>query len=209
MQGTVDFTDETVCAAVEGSRPHLQRIAAAFEPHVRLMVAARLSPSPADYVAVDDLVQQVMMAISRNLARLQRRTVGGLKSYVSGIVRHAVSDYLSSRGPAARHRRPEKSLDSTVAGVSCAGPLWQFLSASCVSPRTAAGQLEQTARLMTELGRLKKEHREVITLAFFDQLPTAEIARQLALSRAAASMLLVRAVKSLRQAMGAADESRL
>lgn len=140
-----------------------------------------------------------------SLQRLERRTVGGLKAYFSGIVAHKVADFLRQQ-PAAKAGGKPVSLDSTVAGFSEPGPLWQFLSASGTSPSSAADRADQVLRLMTELGKLKPEHREVITLAFFDQLPTGEIASQLSLTRPAASMLLVRAVKSLRRNMTGSSE---
>jgi DNA-directed RNA polymerase specialized sigma24 family protein len=94
------------------------------------------------------------------------------------------------------------SLDSTLAEYSSAGPLWQFLSLSGPSPASAAARAEQCSLVFTELGRLKPEHREVITYAFFDQLATAEIADRLNISRPAASMLLIRALESLRRRLG-------
>ena len=54
---------------------------------------------------------------------------------------------------------------------------------------------------MTALGQLKAEHREVITLVFFDELNVADAARQMGVSRAAAAMLLLRAVRGLRRQM--------
>ncbi len=57
---------------------------------------------------------------------------------------------------------------------------------------------------MIELGGLKAEYREAITLAFFDQMTTRDIAQRMELSRPAASMLLLRAVKALRRSMSGA-----
>jgi RNA polymerase sigma factor (sigma-70 family) len=81
-----------------------------------------------------------------------------------------------------------------------------------MSPRTVVERAEQLNRLMIELGQLKPAYRDVITLAFFDQLPMDDIARRMDISRAAASMLLLRAVRTLRRNMtgssqtGASDE---
>ena len=54
---------------------------------------------------------------------------------------------------------------------------------------------------MIELGGLKSEYREAITLAFFDQMTTHDIGERMELSRPAASMLLLRAVNALRRSM--------
>ena len=54
---------------------------------------------------------------------------------------------------------------------------------------------------MIELGGLKSAYREAITLAFFDQMTTRDIAERMELSRPAASMLLLRAGNALRRSM--------
>jgi DNA-directed RNA polymerase specialized sigma24 family protein len=44
-------------------------------------------------------------------------------------------------------------------------------------------------------------------MAFFDQLPAAVIAREMGISRPAASMLLIRAVKALRRSVRTTGET--
>jgi RNA polymerase sigma factor (sigma-70 family) len=201
MFGAGALTDETVCAAAAGSRPDVARVAEMLQPQVRLMVVARLCPTPAQLDAVDEITQDVMLALTTSISRLETRTVDGLRAYLSGIVMHKVAGALQGqRRGGAGGRRP-RSLDSTIASLSQAGPLWQFLSASGTSICSAIARAEMTERLIVSLGKLTAQHREIITLAFFDQLSVGEIARQQGSSRAAISMLLIRAVQTLRQAM--------
>jgi RNA polymerase sigma factor (sigma-70 family) len=207
MVGASGLTDEVVRTAAGGAQTAIHRILEAMEPQVRLMVAARLSPTRAQYDAVEDIAQQSMLALMEGMPRLEQRTVGGLKAFASVIVRHKVSDLLKGRGQGPEAGPGARSLDSTAASFSTAGPLWQLLTAGLASPRTMAEQAEQLDRLMDELGRLKPEHREVITLAFFDQLGMTEIAAQMHTSRPAASMLLIRAVRALRRAMRIATQT--
>jgi RNA polymerase sigma factor (sigma-70 family) len=197
--------DADVAAAACGSHADVARVVAAVAAQARLMVAARLSATPAQMDAVDDIAQNAVSALSASLARLQNKTVGGLKAYFSGIVANKVADFLR-RPPGRVAGGQAVSLDTTVAGFSESGPMWQLLSASGTSPLSAADRDDQVVRLMTELGRLKAEHREVISLAFFDQLPTGEIAERMGISRPAASMLLIRAIKALRRNMTGSSE---
>ncbi|HPM23384.1 MAG TPA: sigma-70 family RNA polymerase sigma factor, partial [Phycisphaerae bacterium] len=141
----------------------------------------------------------VLLAVLAGLPRLEVRTLAGLRAFVSGVVTRKVADFIRGRGNGHRPERKVRSLDSTIADLSHAGPVWEFLSASGASPHSAVDQAERIARLMSELARLKDSYRQVITLAFFDQLPLSEIAEQMGLSRPAASMLLIRAVQALRQ----------
>jgi RNA polymerase sigma factor (sigma-70 family) len=196
-----------VRAAATGSRPDVARVIETLQPQVRLMVAGRLCPTPAQLDAVDELTQEVMLALTTNISRLESRTVDGLRAYLSGIVGHKVAGALQQKNRGGAGGRAQRSLDSTIASLSQAGPLWQFLSASGTSICSAVARAEMTERLLTALGKLKAQYREIITLAFFDQLSVSEIARQQGSSRPAVSMLLIRAVQVLRQAMTAPPDT--
>lgn len=201
MFGSSTLTDQEVRSAAEGSRLALERIAEALEPQVRLMVAARLSPTPAQLDAIEDIAQEVMLGLSAGISRLENRTIDGLRAFLSGIVVRKVADLIKRRGAGRTLRPAFRSLDSTVTSLSDAGRLWQLLSASGVSLASVVDRRELVDRLIRALGGLKREYREVITLAFFDQLSTAEIASQQGVSRGAVSMLLLRAVQALRRQM--------
>lgn len=205
MRALSEMNDQIVVEAVGGSNEGLSRLSEALMPHVRGMIVARLAPTPSQMHAVDEIAQHVMMGLTSGIGRLEIRTIAGLKGFVSGIVRRQVSLFLAGRGGDTPGPK-RASLDSTVGGCSQMGPLWQFLSSDGTSPLSAVARADQYARLIQELGRIKPEHREVITLAFFDQLPTGEVAKVLGISRPAASMLLIRAIKSLRRSMTGSSE---
>ena len=203
MFGLETITDEMVQAATQDSAADRERIMEAMASQVRAMITVRLSPTPAQFHAVEDLTQQSLMALSEGLARLGHPTVGVLMSYTSVIVARRVADFLRCSGPAKGEALASldspASLDSSVHDVSDSEPLWQMLSASGLSPRSSLVRAEAVRQVISEVGLLKPAHREVITLAFFDQLQMGEIAERMSVSRPAASMLLIRAVKDLRR----------
>ncbi|HVP10143.1 MAG TPA: sigma-70 family RNA polymerase sigma factor, partial [Phycisphaerae bacterium] len=145
------------------------------------------------------LAQHVMASVAEGLPALRNVTTGGLNAYTSTIVARVVANFLRRHGsgglPAPR------SLDSSIRGTGSALFLRDLLSASSLTPGAAAAQAEDLERVMLALGSLKPDYREVITLAFFDQLGLVEVADRLGLSRPAASMLLARAMKALRQTL--------
>lgn len=201
MDKQSELTDETVAAAAGGSREAVERIALALVDRIRLMAYARLNPAAGKCELVEDITQESMESLLRGLPALQNQTVGGLRSFASTVVTRRVADAIRNPAGAGRGRPAPKSLDSTVAQLSSVGPLCEFLAGSGTSPLSAADREEQFQRAMTELCHLKEEHRTIITLAFFDQLTTGQIAVHLDVTRQAAAMTLLRAVRALRNRM--------
>jgi len=205
METRAELSDVEVIEAVAGERAAIEVVARSMSDRVRLMVFARLNPSANDLAALDDITQQSMEALMAGLPTLKLTTAAGLRSFASTIVSRRVADHLRDPVGVGRGRRVPASLDSTVAGLSSAGPLWQFLSASVTSPLSAAVRENQLERVMRELAQLRDEYRTVITLAFFDQLSTAQIAEQTGTTRPAAAMTLMRAIRALRERVGGGE----
>lgn len=199
MLGTVDITDSLVEGAANGRSECISDLVTRLEPKVRMMIAARLSPTPSQLASIDDLTQEVLGGLASAIRRLRHQTAGGLSSFLSTIIHRRVADFIRAQKRIDQSPKRTVSLDSTVVHLSGARPLWAFLSNGAASPHSNAARVEQLEQLLNALGALKIEHRDVITLAFFDQLPTAEIAQRLNTTRPAASMLLIRAVKALRR----------
>lgn len=197
MFGAESISEEVLAAACRGSEGDRGRVLAAMAEQVRMMVQVRLAATPGQRHVAEDLAQQALVDIDRALGSLRKRTVSALKSTASMIVSRRVADFLRS-GEHARAGEM-RSLDSAVHDLSRESPLWSILSASGISPKSVADQRESIERLMGELGRLRAVYREVIALAFFDQLPVDEIGDRIGMKREAASMLLVRAMRTLRR----------
>ena len=204
MLGAAKLTDAMVRAAAEGSREDLDQICKTLELQIRLMVLARLSPTPAQLDGVDDVAQEVLLALAEGISRLKNRTVDGLRAFASGIVTRQVAAWI--KHPRGRGWTNITSLDKTIATLSRAGPLWEFLSLSGPSPRTRAGQAELIKEIVGALGRLRAEEREIITFAIFDQLKTHEIAHIKGITRAAACMRFKRAMGKLRENLGGKND---
>lgn len=193
--------DETVRQAVAGDRAALDRLATQLEPHTHRMVIARLSPQPNQWHAVEEIVQESLAGLVQSITTLERADASGLRAYLGRIVDHKVADRIRKQGRPGRWTGSLRGLHDTGQSLSGSPPLAAWLSATGITPRTAADEREQIEGMLHCLGRLKDEHRLAITYAFFDQLRTAEIAERMGITRAAASMLLLRAIRALRSAM--------
>lgn len=197
VPGSVELTDAIVEAAVSGSKAALRELVHALAPQIRLMVAARLHTARDRFNAVDEVAQRVLLALLDGLPRLERRTVGGLKCYVSAIAARKAADYICLRRE-SKGRPDTVSLDPWRAAGVDDEVIDIVLSASDTTPGRAAEKSEQVQRMLAALDLLRPQYRDAITLAFYDQLSVTDIGAQLGISRPAASMLLMRAVKALR-----------
>ena len=194
------LTDEQVGAAVGGSIEARDAVLRVLARRIPAMVSVRLSPSAAQHHVVEDLSQEVLVSISEGLARMREPTAIALKSMTSVITARRVADYL--RTAKGGDRPAVRSLDTSLKGATTTVFMRDLIPASSLSPRSAAIRAEGVRQTLGELSRLKDEYRDVITLAFFDQLPMAEVADRLSMSRGAASMLLMRAIHALRESVG-------
>ena len=190
----VTVPDHLVREAAEGKQPALNEVLDRSAGLARAMATARLTPRGDHAEVAEELAQTALIALSQGLPRLDDRTWRGLKSYLSGIVSHAVTDFLR----AASKRPGTRSLDSRVELGSEVTPLARTLAASTLGPMGRAENRELHALLIAELGGLESRQRTALTMAFVDQLLTDEIGRALNISRRAAAMLLLRAVTELR-----------
>ncbi len=198
MSRSHTISDADVAAAVKGDGEARNRLLALLGPQVRAMVAIRLAPRPAQWHTAEDLAQQSMTDLIEAIGRLEQPVAACLRRVASKIVERRVADLLKNAGP----QRPvaEASLDATIPmDGSTLKPLVTLLASTGVTPQSAAARSESIGRLLAELGKMRPVYQRVISLAFFDQMPTVEIADYLGISRQAGSMLLVRALKTLRR----------
>lgn len=198
--GAEGLSDELIRAAASGSIPDREHVFAVLAPQVRAMVSVRLAATRLQADIVDEISQQVLMALTESFVRLQEAGVDGLRAYVSGIVTHKVADYLRGKRTINEQAR---SLAATIDGRSSVVMLCDLLSASGLSPRSAVARAELAARVCEVLDTLKTEYRDIIVMVFFDQLTISQIAERSGSSRPAASMLLMRAIRKLRNELTA------
>jgi len=186
--------DGLVEAALAGETVARDRLMTLVQPMVRAMVFARLSPMPHQHHDADDLVQESCLGLSQGLDSLQVPTIAALRSYASTIVSRRVADFLRKQA------RQDRQLPNAAAETAPESHLlWVNLLADSLTPGTQAQNREDVMRIANALIGLKPRYREVITLALIDQLPMVEIATRLELTRPAASMLFLRALRTLRR----------
>src|SRR4051812_39809498 len=102
----------------------------------------------------EEVVADTMIAVWRGAARF----AGGsrVSTWILGIARHKAIDALRR---AARERNAVPLEDATEVADREPGPALQ------------AARAEEASHLRKALGRLSREHQEVLRLVFFEELP--------------------------------------
>jgi RNA polymerase sigma-70 factor (ECF subfamily) len=134
----------------------------------------------------DDIAQEVFLKVSRALDTLE--DPARLSSWIYAITLNTVRDAARARAsrPAPAPGDPEARLAHAP-------------DPAARSPEEAATRNEMVACYVDYVKRLPRDHFDVYVLAEFDHLPSAEIARRLALSLATVKIRLHRARAKLHE----------
>jgi RNA polymerase sigma-70 factor, ECF subfamily len=140
----------------------------------------------ADAAAAADVTQDAFVRIWQRLGELREPARFG--AWLCGIVRNLAIDSL-------RRKRPTEALDQCESSVSA-----ERLGERWVSdPPEDAGRREWNARVAEAMAGLDETSRLVVTLRYYEDRPSKEIADLLEMTPAAVDMRLSRARKQLRE----------
>lgn len=197
--GSLDSTLRLVEAAQAGEREALEALFERYLPRVRRIVALRAGYRLRQLEDVDDLVQDALLRVFRDLDRFEARSEGSFRSWIARCVEREVIDgarraNAEKRG-GARVRRFGDASDSLLAESIFAG--------DSPTPSAVLRGRELEERLEEALLALPDHHREVIVLRKICEMSYAEIARTLGFAEEVnARMAVSRALKRLRELLG-------
>jgi len=135
---------------------------------------------------VEDLTQEVFLAVVRSLSSFERDSA--FSTWLYAIINHKVSDYYRRRG---KREDMERSFDNHEARWLSRDP-W---------PRS-----EDRTLVRQILLRLTERHREVLLLRFAEGLPFKEVAQAMDLSLEATKSLYRRAIAAAHKELVGNDE---
>jgi RNA polymerase sigma-70 factor (ECF subfamily) len=173
-----------------GERAAFDSLCRTLQPRLRARLEGALGVELRGKIDVEDLEQETFLRAWRSLGGFSCGDADAFLAWLGGIARHVILEE-------ARRRRPEPI--SGDAGAADGGP----------SPSRAAQREERMARLEASLAGLSEDHREVIRLARLERLPMKEVAARMGRSTEAATQLLWRALKKLRESFGSTDSFHL
>src|SRR5512138_1981392 len=180
----VDDKPDLLRSAMAGDTRAFDALYARHARRVAGLCRRLLGPGP----EVEEAVNEVFLKMSRALATLDaRRPVG---PWLLTSASHHCLNILRRRGMERAHLA--EALPEELGSAADAAPLAR------VEGR------EQVARLERAMDALASRHRVVLVLRYQRELSYQQIADELGITKQAAAVLLHRAKRSLRVAMGAA-----
>ena len=186
--------------ARQGDREAFDRLARENEGPLRSFIDIQLGEGLRSRVEADDLLQEALLRAFQSMGQFEGETPAALRSWLAGIAHNAVVDRarrLTTKKADYRHEVPLPA----EPGSGSAGPALQPGIPS-PSPSRALRREERLDRLLDAVQMLSPDHRRVILLTLIEMLPPSEVAQRMARSEKATSMLLLRAIRALREIFG-------
>jgi len=182
---------ELIERARQGEAGAFERLAEEHRGRIEALVRSRLGSRLLGQIGPEDVVQETLMRALKSLKSYAHEGADSFFRWLAGIAHHVILE------AARRHDRELiVPLDADIPGAES-------------SPSSAARRDERFERLQAALDSLSPDHRRVILLARVERLPLKEVARRMERSPEAATQLLWRALKKLKESFGSTDSFHL
>ncbi len=187
--------------AAAGDTEALDQLFARCQPRLRRFLALKGGIALRD-AELEDLVQESYLEATRLFADYTYQGPDSFFRWLATVAANRIANLQRMAAAQKRDRRLERPLQNDgstlVPGAvqpEDAGP----------GPRTLTLGAEAQARIDAALATLSTDDRDVITLARVQGLPLQEIAERMGRTRNAVALLLSRALRKLKAAMGERD----
>jgi RNA polymerase sigma-70 factor (ECF subfamily) len=189
--------------ARNGDRDAFDLLTRNHQRPLRAIVAAQLGPGLRGRVEVEDLLQDVLLRAFRSRKQFRGETEDAFRGWLAGIAQHAVADRARRLTAGKADYRREVPLEANPAGGSNDSSSLAF---EAPSPQTSPSRIllreERLQRLLEAIQTLSPDHRQVVLLTLVERLPAREVGLRMGRSDKAVSMLLLRAMRALREVFG-------
>jgi RNA polymerase sigma-70 factor (ECF subfamily) len=168
-----------------------------FRSYLLLLARVRLDPMVRAKVGASDIVQQTLLEAHRDRDQFRGQTVGEQAAWLRQILARNLANVLRDlrrdKRDVAREQPLPAALDESAARLEA------WLAAMQSSPSQQAERHERAVRLAEALAALPDNQREAVVLRHWHGCSLAEIGERLGCTTAAATGLLHRGLRKLRQ----------
>lgn len=165
---------------------------------IKRMIGQRMDRVVQRRVDASDIVQDVLVEANRRLGDYLANPTMPFRLWLRHMVRDRVIDaHRRHRVASSRSLDREVPLGGDGESASLAGPV-DRLEDRELTPQAAATWHELERRFAAAVDRLEDDDRQIVLLRHFEHLSTAEAAGVLGLTKPAAGMRYLRAMRRLR-----------
>lgn len=174
----------------------VEQLLSQHKEQIRRFIGRRSGSAVLQRTTIDDLYQETAIAALASAETFEYAGDASFISWVSTIARRVISHSL--RGPQGRLSPLRiRGVFSSGIGVSEAN-----LYAPNRTPSSAVAGGERSDSLVKAIGELPAHYRTVLRLYGIDELPLAEVAARMNLTKGATCRLIARAMAMLRERLG-------
>ncbi len=197
-------TAEALRRAAEGDRDALGTLLEEHRARLLRMVRLRLDRRLQARVDASDVVQEVFLEAARRVGEFARDRPMPLFLWLRFLTEQRIAGlHRFHLGAQARDARREAVVRRRALFESTSAALAGQIESPGTSPSRGAARGEILGRIRRALAGLDEDDREVLALRHIEQLTNIEAAQALGIEPAAASKRYVRALRRLREALGA------
>jgi RNA polymerase sigma-70 factor (ECF subfamily) len=168
-----------------------------YDPLVR-HIRGRLGAALRDSIDPEDVVQEVHVEVFRSVNRFQPQGDAAFFGWLATLADRRLIDRARARQAAKRGGDRKRVRANSCLSVDT---LIHVLAVDDQTPSRIMAKQDGRIALRVALAGLKPEYREALRLRYDENLPVAEIARQMGRTERAIHMLCNRGLKRLRDAI--------
>lgn len=194
--------------ARRGDAAAVERLLTVHRDPLRRLIGLRLDPALAARVDASDIVQDVLLEAHRRLQDYLKNPAMPFRLWLRHIAKdHIIDAHRRHRQAQRRSLDREQPIVPAVLADHSSYELAGQLVDPELTPASEAIRREMQRRLDAAITELDEDDREIILMRHREQLSNQDVARELDLSEAAASMRYLRAVRRLREMLIPSVES--
>lgn len=193
-------TQEMLHQVNEGDEEAVERLLTAHRDPLRRMIDLRLDPALSTRVDASDIVQGVLLEAHSRLRDYLLEPKMPFHLWLRHIAKdHIIDAHRHERVAQKRSVDREQSMNAS-ATPDDSSPEWvtQFVDRE-LTPATAAIRHEMERKVQGAIQQLPEKDREIILMRYVEQLSNQDVAKELDVNEAAASMRCLRAVRKLQE----------
>jgi RNA polymerase sigma-70 factor (ECF subfamily) len=186
-----------------GDRIALVELLASYHPELVRRAGARMGELLRARFEPEDILQEVYLDVFRQVGGFHGDDERSFGAWLSTILESKVIDARRTIGRRKRDASREIPDRTTSAGDDSAWSLVDAASAHSETPSRLARLDEEVGTLTACIDRLPEAQRRVIRLRYMEGRSVQDVARRLGRSEAAVASLTGRALRGLRELLGA------